>query len=196
MVMIAKGVGFPLVLSFIPSMILYMVPGTIKHLSVFFLLLPLFVLWFFRDPARDISHGIVSPADGRVMDADRSGISIFMSVTDVHVNRSPVSGILVDLSHKPGGYKPAYRGDSDRNEQQRYVIQTDKGDLIMTQYAGLVARRIVPYVKKGERLEKGQKIGMIRFGSRVDIQFPSPVDIAVKKGDKVKAGETFIGDWL
>ncbi len=187
-------------------MIISMVPSTVMLLmhiflqsplvlSLIFLAIPIFVLYFFRDPHRAVSRGIVSPADGRVLSITENSISIFMGVGNVHVNRSPVTGILVETRHFPGTHRPAFHDLSSSNERQRYVIETGHGRVVMTQVAGIFARRIVPYVEDGDHLLKGQRIGMIRFGSRVDIELPSGATPAVAEGDLVRAGTTTVGEW-
>jgi phosphatidylserine decarboxylase len=152
------------------------------------------VLAFFRDPERTIGEGVVSPADGIVtrIEEDRGwvDISIFMNVHNVHVNRMPDSGRILSVEHISGGYVPAFNKDSDRNERYMIEVQTNNGKWRITQIAGAVARRIVPYVEPGDTLEKGSRFGMIRFGSRVDLRFKVPIGqkISVKVGDKVLAG--------
>jgi len=157
-----------------------------------------FFLIFFRDPGRDIPEkGIVSPADGVVSLIDEKDggkrVAVFMNVHNVHVNRAPISGRILSVKHVSGGYLPAYRKDSDRNERMYIEMQTDIGKVTVVQIAGVMVRRIVTYVKPSELVEKGQRIGMIRLGSRVDTIMPEGrVKIIVNEGDKVKAGETVI----
>ena len=133
---------------------------------------------FFRDPDRAPGDGIVlAAADGVVSaiehDADgRVRIATFMRLQDVHVNRAPVPGVVREQRHHAGGYKPAFRKDSDANERMEWTIDTDLGEVRLVQIAGLMARRIVPYSRPGDRVERGQRIGMIRFGSRVDVTLP------------------------
>ena len=157
------------------------------------ILLFLFLLNFFRDPERKIGDGIVSPADGIVTEV-RQGppfyVSIFMNVHDVHVNRMPCKGRIESVKHIPGGFVPAFDKDSDRNERFVTCCVGDSGEFQMTQIAGAVARRIIPYVKKGDELEKGERFGMIRLGSRVDLELEGDVVVKVKKGQRVKAGVT------
>lgn len=158
------------------------------------------LLLFFRDPDRPIGKGVVSPADGKVTRVRTVGewteISIFMNVHNVHVNRMPWKGKILSVEHRPGTHIPAFDKDSDRNERVRIRIGTDYGDWEMTQIAGAVARRIVPYVSEGFVLEKGERIGMIRFGSRVDLRFrqPSGHMLWVKEGDRVIAGKTSLSE--
>ena len=133
-----------------------------------------FFLVFFRDPNRIIGPGIVSPADGRVMlitsdENYKTKIAVFMNVTNVHVNRAPISGRVVSIIHIPGGFIPAYHPESEQNERFITTMQTKIGKIKIKQIAGIVAQRIVPYIHPGQHLTKGQRIGMIQFGSRVDL---------------------------
>ncbi|MEA3560016.1 MAG: phosphatidylserine decarboxylase [Candidatus Thermoplasmatota archaeon] len=166
------------------------------YISAGILLLNFVLLLFFRDPERDISVGVTSPADGRVttveMRRGRYFISIFMNVHNVHVNRAPWNGTVVSIEHISGGYAPAFSKDSDRNERLVTRLATDSGMWTITQIAGAVARRIVPYIKEGDELLKGQRFGLIRFGSRVDLEFKLPrgMEVIVSPGDRVKAGSS------
>ena len=152
------------------------------------------VLWFHRDPAREPpDSGVLAPADGRVSvireEDDRLRVGIFMNVTDVHVNRAPIAGTVRRVEHRPGANKPAFSKDSDRNE--RVVI--DCGEYEIALIAGWFARRIHPYLREGDELTRGQRIGHISFGSRADVVLPtdySREDLLVTKGDVVTAGET------
>ena len=163
-------------------------------LSVILLLISLFLLYFYRDPERKIESGIVSPADGLVQRAEiKRGmvyLSIFMNVHNVHVNRSPLAGRILSIKHKSGGYLPAFSKDSDKNERLMTKIETSIGTVKVIQIAGVLVRRIVSYVKPNSEVSKGERIGLIHFGSRVDLLFESAgIDILVKKGDKVLAGQ-------
>ncbi|MDG6221510.1 MAG: phosphatidylserine decarboxylase [Candidatus Thermoplasmatota archaeon] len=157
-------------------------------------LLAFMSLVFFRDPEREIGEGITSPADGKVSSIEKTGnglrISIFMNVHNVHVNRSPSDGEIVSILHIPGKHLPAFDKDSSRNERVITRMSTTHGQMEITQIAGAFARRIVPYVKEGQKMKKGERIGLIRFGSRVDICLPPNSKVEVKKGDKVLAGVT------
>lgn len=187
-----------MVLSFVPTLVLLLLSliyGPLIYISVLFLILPLFVLYFFRDPHRHISDGIVSPADGRVLAVKDNSLSIFMNIMNVHVNRSPVAGRVVETEHIHGTHRPAYHRRSIYNERQIYIIDSENGKIVMAQVAGIFARRIVPYVEKGDRLKKGQRMGIIRFGSRVELELPPRAELLVKEGDMVRAGETMVGDW-
>lgn len=170
-------------------------------------LLTLFLLNFFRDPTRTTEGdalAVISPADGTVVvsrdieDPPREGltkmISIFMSVVDVHVNRAPVSGEIIDYEYFPGKKGGAlYEKASAENEQNLIVMRADDGRVIaFKQIAGLLARRIVFDLKKGDRVSRGDRIGMIKFGSRVDVFLPAEAEIQVSLKDKVRVGETVI----
>ena len=157
-------------------------------LFLILLLIQLFFLYFFRDAKREIKDGIISPADGKVVEAGEK-ISIFMSIFDMHVNLAPYHGKIKKMVYKKGEHKPAY-GDVSRNERMEIYMETEIGEIVVIQIAGIFARRIVPYVKEGDEVKKGDKIGIIKFGSRVELILPKNVDIVVRKGDKIKAGET------
>lgn len=163
----------------------------------------LFFLQFFRDPERQAAAGMASAADGKVVRIDRitdpdlgdvDRLSIFMSPTDVHVNRFPLDGQVVSVTHVPGGHIPAWDKDSDRNERVVTVLDTAIGRIKVIQIAGTVARRIVPYISGGESAAKGERFGLIRLGSRCDLLVP-PGSVAwtAKLGDQVYAGSTSIG---
>jgi phosphatidylserine decarboxylase len=170
-----------------------------------------FFAYFFRDPERDIPPEpgvIVSPADGVVVRVDEVAeneflktparyVAIFMNVFDVHVNRSPVAAVVKEMRHRPGEYKAASREDApSRNEQQALLLENEAGRrVLVVQIAGLLARRIIPFVKPGHNLARGERLGLICFGSRVDLYLPGDSQIEVKTGDRVKAGSSIIGRW-
>jgi archaeosortase A (PGF-CTERM-specific) len=163
-------------------------------LSLILLFISFFLLYFYRDPERKIESGIVSPADGLVQRAEimsgRVHFSIFMNVHNVHVNRSPFDGKVLSIKHKSGGYLPAFSKDSDKNERLMTKIETKLGTMTVIQIAGVLVRRIVSYVKPNTEVSKGERIGLIHFGSRVDLSFESAgINLLVKKGDKVLAGQ-------
>lgn len=167
-------------------------------------LLALFFLWFFRDPERAVpstSGAIVSPADGKVTDVaivaqggkSWTRISIFLNVFDVHVNRSPIPGVLREVRYQHGKFLNAMNQISaDQNEQNVVQIEGDGQTVIFKQIAGLLARRIVFHPKVGDRLERGQRVGMIKFGSRVDVLFEATAGLQVKIGDKVQGGASVL----
>ncbi len=178
-------------------------------LSFIALLLTLFVVYFFRDPERHCpadEGAVISPADGKVVfvgevmeerffKEEVQKVSIFMSVFNVHVNRAPCSGKVLDVYYNKGEF---FNADLDKaslqNEQSGIYMQTESGpNILFVQVAGLIARRIISYPKVGDILKKAQRYGLIRFGSRVDIYFPKGTDIQVKIGDRTVAGETVVG---
>ncbi|MFC8721224.1 phosphatidylserine decarboxylase [Kitasatospora sp. NPDC057198] len=154
------------------------------------------MLWFFRDPEREIGAGrVISPADGVVQSIDewpdgRTRVAVFMSPLNVHVNRAPLAGTVTSVEHIAGGYVPAFNKDSDRNERVVWHFDTELGDIEMVQIAGAVARRIVPYMDAGTKVEQGERVGLIRFGSRVDTYLPAGVEVGVTVGQKTTAGVT------
>ena len=158
------------------------------------------VACFFRDPERAIPQtpgAVVSPADGRIHEiepaAGRRRISIFLSVTDVHVNRAPVAGKVTDVTYKPGRFVPAYRAEASReNESNRLTLDAPDAVIDVTQIAGILARRIVCRARPGDVLARGQRYGLIRFGSRTDLFLPADADVVAQVGDKVRGGETIL----
>lgn len=188
---LAKGLTSWVVLSFI--LMAFLFAAGYVYFGAFFGCLTVFMLVFFRDPERDVpTEGVLSPADGRVMQVHANNISIFMNLHNVHVNRSPVDGTIEQIEHVEGSFKPAFSKDSEHNERNIITISTEHGDFTITQIAGSFARRIVCYVDAGDSLRRGQRIGIIRFGSRVDVSLPDGFEILVGKKDKVRAGETVI----
>lgn len=183
------------------------------HVAVLWVLLTAFVCFFFRNPARDANHGeniISAPADGKIISVERIPhdsrvggpavkISTFMSVLNCHVNRMPVSGTVEKVSYEPGKFFVASLDKASEHNERNTIVLKDKSNRMMAivQIAGIVARRIVCYLKEGFEFEKGSRLGVICFGSRVDIFLPEGnVSVQVKNGDRVKAGETVIGRWL
>ena len=158
--------------------------------------LPLLVAVFFRDPEREPDGpGVVSPADGKVTvvrEEDRSlRVGVFMNLHDVHVNRLPVGGTVSSVVHHDGAHRPAFSKDSDRNER----TETRLDGFEVVQIAGAFARRVTTYPKKGDTVERGERLGVIAFGSRTDVVFPPSYtrdDLRVEEGDRVRAGETVI----
>jgi phosphatidylserine decarboxylase len=167
-------------------------------------LLAAFFLWFFRDPERAIPQEagvVVSPGDGKVTDIskvkfgeeERTRISIFLSVFDVHVNRSPIAGVLRDVRYQRGRFLDARSKDcAEQNEQNIVTVEGDGHTVMFKQIAGLLARRIVFHPKIGDRLERGQRVGLIKFGSRVDVVFDASARISAKVGDRVKGGASVL----
>ncbi|MBN2318039.1 MAG: phosphatidylserine decarboxylase [Acidobacteria bacterium] len=183
--------------------ILFVAAG-FAYIGCLFFILALFVAFFFRNPSRNIPEGknlIVSPADGKIVkisksDSGEQSISIFLSIFDVHVNRSPIGGELKELQYKRGRFKAAFYEEASRVNEQNILI-VDGGDIQVTfkQIAGVIARRVVCWKKPGDMLEKGERVGLIRFGSRVDVDLPKKVNITVKIGDRVRGGSSVLGDY-
>ena len=200
--------GYSFIIPMAMATILFGLIGWV-YLAGVFCGITLFILYFFRNPTRTppLSEGaIVSPADGKVLEVashhegrhlhrETVKISIFMSLLDVHVNRSPITGRVMKKAYHPGKFFAANTDKSSLlNEQNALVLSSWDGfEILFIQIAGIIARRIVCYAQKGNLLKKGQIFGMIRFGSRVDIFLPLSVDIQVRVGDHVKAGETILG---
>ena len=167
---------------------------------ILFLCISIFFLIFFRDPYREIGDGIVAPADGKIRDIKQDKenvfISIFMEVNNVHVNRIPLDGVISNITHYPGKHLRAWKKESDLNERVIVDIDSNIGKVKVVQIAGLIARRVYPYIKKGDKLSKGDKIGIIRLGSRVDVYLPANKikTVNVKIGDKTFAGITKIAE--
>lgn len=173
-------------------------------------LLTLFVSWFFRNPARVVPQGanlVVAPGDGKVIAIeeefeprflkDRSiRLTIFLNVFDVHINRIPCEGVVQDVQYQPGLFLVASRPDATlKNEQNALMLQTPKGvKILCVQVAGLIARRIVCWVSASDRVQRGERYGLIRFGSRMDTFLPLGTVIKVAVGDRVKGGETILGE--
>jgi phosphatidylserine decarboxylase len=168
------------------------------------LLLAVFFLWFFRDPERaipDAAGAVVSPGDGKVTEASvvtvgsgkQARISIFLSVFDVHVNRSPIAGVVREARYQRGKFLNAMNeASAEQNEQNIVRVEGDGQVVVFKQIAGLLARRIVFRPKVGDRLERGQRVGLIKFGSRVDVLLDSTATLQVKVGDRVRGGESVL----
>ncbi|EMA55159.1 protein sorting system archaetidylserine decarboxylase [Halococcus salifodinae] len=183
-----------------PAFVLAPVAGLLSPIAgVAALALAGLVLVFHRDPERQVpSSGIVAPADGRVSVVRREGeqlrVGIYMGVSDVHVNRAPLAGTVEAVTHSPGANRPAFSKDSDRNEN----VVIDCGAFSIVQIAGAFARRIHPAVEPGDEIARGERIGHISFGSRVDVVFPEGIeraDLDVRKGERVVAGETVLAEY-
>ncbi len=171
--------------------------------------LTIFMAFFFRDPERKIPGGkgiFVSPADGKVilikdvyekdyLKSDTKEISIFMSPLNVHVNRAPCDGKVSVVRYSPGKFMAAYKASASlENENIVMVLDGEEGRVLVRQVAGFIARRAVSKAKVGDLLKRGERYGIIKFGSRLDVYLPQNAKIKVKLGDKVKAGETIIGE--
>ncbi len=195
----------------VPLLVIATVSAFCHWLWLFYpsMILAAFVCYFFRNPRREIPSGeklIVSPADGKVVKVDvwrgdgedDSGqvISIFLNVFDVHVNRAPVQGEVETVEYRRGRFKAAYDDEASRvNEQNVIRIHSESGRIVVKQIAGLIARRVVCWKQPGSSVERGELIGLIRFGSRVDVLFPGQVRVWVRVGERVKGGSSIIGEF-
>lgn len=174
--------------------------------AVVLLLLPVAIALFFRDPERhspDDTSAVLAPADGRVMyagparpDETPAGewqqISIFLSVLDVHINRTPVSGVVTRVDYHPGSFRPAYHHDAFRNERSEIWVDHHGVPVVSRQIVGILARRVVCRVKQGDQLAAGERIGLMKFGSRMDVFVPAGAQLRVRAGEQVTAGVTVI----
>ena len=211
--------GFPFILGSLVftaiasvfTFLTYNAGGTAFHISsgavCFFSIVVSFMGYFFRDPDRTIPGGkglFVAPADGKIilikdvnekkyLKSDAKEISIFMSPFNVHVNRAPCDGKVSAVKHSPGRYMAAYKDDASlKNENIAMLLEGKYGKILVRQVAGFIARRAVCRVKVGDALKRGERYGMIKFSSRLDVYLPKNAEITVKLGDVVKAGETVI----
>jgi len=175
--------------------------------AAIFVFLALFVFSFFRDPERVIPAepgAVVSPADGRVVvvteeeNTGRPGqrISVFLAIWNVHVNRAPAAGKIVKMDYRPGKFLAAMREQASlENEQNVFTLSTEAGEMVFKQIAGWIARRVVSWKKAGETVTRGERIGLVRFGSRVDVWLPKGAEILVKVGENVKGGSSVLARW-
>lgn len=200
--------GFPFIAFFsVLTVVFFLASG--KWFALIPLILTFFMAYFFRDPERNIPEGdniFVSPADGKVIvvkniNEDRHlksasvQISIFMSPLNVHVNRAPCDGVVESVVHTPGKFLSAFKPEASlQNENIAMLFNTKHGRILIRQVAGFVARRAVCRAKTGDILKKGQRYGIIKFSSRLDVYLPEDTKIRINSGDKVKAGETVIGE--
>jgi len=179
--------------------------GLVSYLTYPVLGVPLFVLaafclYFFRDPDRAAPSGpvAVSPADGKVVairraEAGRNRVSIFLNIFDVHVNRSPIAGAIADVRYRPGRFLAANREEaSAQNEQNSVTVEGDGTRVVFNQIAGLIARRVVFYKQPGDMVAAGERVGLIKFGSRVDVFLGPEWELQVREGQKVKAGSSVL----
>jgi phosphatidylserine decarboxylase len=202
--MVREGYWFgtpPLILG---AFLLALGQAWVQALGALLVLLGLFVFSFFRDPDRVVPGEpglVVAPADGRVVvvkDESESGrpgkrISIFLAIWNVHVNRAPVAGKITRLDYKPGKFLAAWDENASlQNEQNIFTQTTDFGEIVYKQIAGWVARRVVSWKKTGENVVRGERIGLVRFGSRVDLWLPAEAEVVVKVGDNVKGGSSIV----
>lgn len=167
------------------------------------LVLTIFFLWFFRDPERripDASGAVVSPADGKVTDISamewdglpRTRISIFLNIFDVHVNRSPIAGTISAIEYRRGRFRNAMGSVSDENEQNIVTVKGDGHEIVFKQIAGLLARRIVFNKRVGDPVKRGERVGLIKFGSRVDVILDSMAQLQVQVGSRVRGGASVL----
>ncbi len=175
--------------------------------AVVLVFLALFVFSFFRDPERVIpaeAGAVVSPGDGRVVvvtDEECEGragkrVSIFLAVWNVHVNRSPAAGTITKMDYRPGKFLAAMMERASlENEQNVFTLSTEAGEIVFKQIAGLIARRVVSWKKIGDKVARGERIGLVRFGSRVDLWVPKDAEILVKVGENVKGGSSVLARW-
>jgi phosphatidylserine decarboxylase len=203
-----EGIPFLLGSIVLAAALLFVWPRTVPA-ALFGVLLAVFVGWFFRDPDRSppiLPGAVISPADGKIVYAGDNPpgryfgepgkrVSVFMSLLDVHVNRAPVSGKVVSVQYHPGKFLAAnVEKASLANEQNGVLLETPDGHRVAyVQIAGFIARRVVCDLVPGDTVRAGQRVGIIRFGSRVDILLPSSASLNVREGDRVRAGESIVG---
>ncbi len=202
--------GIPFILAFVIAAVIVrlLIPGS-KSIPVLLIFLAAFTAYFFRDPERTAPNRqniVISPADGKVVyvgevekghyfEGPAKKVSIFMSILDVHVNRAPVSGVVREIIYNRGKF---FNANSDKaslsNEQNWVIIEKGSQKIAFVQIAGVVARRIVCKITKGQSLDMGEKVGLIMFGSRIDLYLPQSAEITVSPGMKVRADESVIGE--
>jgi phosphatidylserine decarboxylase len=199
--MVRDGIFYALGMLLVAAVLWWL---TVPVFALFPILLAVFFLWFFRDPDRQIPGDpglLVSPADGKVTEIAATQmdgkpctrISIFLNVFDVHVNRSPIEGVIKEVVYQRGKFGNAMDAASAEANEQNIVSLEGEGVTVMfKQIAGLIARRIVFNFKAGDKLARGQRVGMIKFGSRTDVVFPLPHDLCVRVGDRVKGGSSVL----
>jgi len=200
---VREGIPFVLIGLFVAIAFIF---AGITSLAIVFILLAAFTAYFFRDPHREITSEenlVVSAADGRVTRIEKLNpenadspnvVSVFLSIFDVHINRSPIAGEISEVVYSKGKFVIATREDASQiNEQNTLTIKNERMTIVCKQIAGVLARRIVCWKRAGDRVVLGERFGLIRFGSRTDLILPPEVEIAVKVGDKVRGGVTIIG---
>ncbi len=193
----------------VPSLVLtaVLIIGNFYYISIFVFCFALFCLYFFRNPRRHPGaddNSLISPADGKVLDiseihepeffgTDVMRIAIFMSPADVHVNRAPCAGRVMAMKHVAGKFAMAFGKDVEIKNEKNYILFENEGErILIVQIAGFIARRIIPYVRVDQRVDRGQAVGMIAFGSRVDIYFHKGYEPVVDLHARVKAGKTIL----
>lgn len=195
--------GLPFIfLPFLAAITAFLFGRPLMPVGMIMLAAGLFFAYFFRDPPRRINGGadiVLSPADGKVLEVADNGnsttVRIFLSVFNVHLQRSPVDGIVKNVEYRPGKCLPAMAPEAHLvNEQNIITIESGKGMYEVRQIAGILARRVSSWIRPGDRIAQGQKIGFIKFGSQVDITVPAAVQVKVKAGQRVTAGLTVIAE--
>lgn len=193
----------------VPPLVLGVVAGALewRWISALFVLLAAFVIYFFRDPKRvppDDPRAVVAPGDGRVMEVvdepfdgtPGKRISIFLAIWNVHVSRSPMAGRVERVQYRPGRFFVAARSRaSSENEQNVIFLETARGKVVFKQIAGWVARRVICWKSAGDQVAMGERIGLIRFGSRMDVWLPEGVEILTRPGEHVAGGESILARW-
>ena len=210
MIRIAKG-GLPWILASFAFffvflfLMFFIISSYVLLLSMLCFFVSCLLIIFFRDPERTTGAGVVAVADGKIREitalqdpdiGDCIRVSTFMNIHNVHVNRMPFDGTIVKITHHAGGHVPAFNKESDSNERFVLLIKTDLGLMKVIQISGTIARRIVPYVCEGDFVEKGEKIGLIRLGSRVDLFLPATriKAVAIQVHQRIKAGEDTVAE--
>ncbi len=210
MIHIAKGGLSWIIVSFalffvVLVLVFFILSSFLLLLCFFCFLISCLLIVFFRDPERTIGTGIVAVADGTIREVaslpdpdigDSIKVSTFMNIHNVHVNRMPFDGTILKITHHAGGHLPAFTKESDVNERVVLLIHTSLGLMKVVQIAGTIARRIVPYVHEGDTVKKGEKLGLIRLGSRVDLFLPATriKTVAIQVHQKIKAGEDSVAE--
>lgn len=195
--MVITGLYYALALTGLGLLLAYF---TNAYAGLPFYLLACFCLWFFRDPERQIPTGpvAVSPADGKVVSVitaptGRTRIGVFLNVFDVHVNRSPIAGTISNIDYRVGRFLVASKPEAaSQNEQNTFTVQGEGTTVTFSQIAGLIARRIVCYKNPGDKVAAGERVGLIQFGSRVDVVLGPEWEIAVQEGQRVSAGSSIL----
>ena len=199
--------GWPFILGFlVPALILFLFGYVATGLG--FMALALFMTFFFRDPERQPPAGdrmVVSPADGKVMAAGTADpasappgswkqVTIFLSPMDVHINRMPIAGRVTRVEYCPGTFLPAYKPESCKNERTELWIDHDGRQIVVRQVVGVLARRVVCRIRQGEVVQTGQRFGLMKFGSRMDVFLPTSATLFVRGGERVRGGETVLAE--
>lgn len=196
--MVITGLYFALVSAAAGGLLSWLVhPWAGAPLYVF----ALFCLWFFRDPEREIPHGpyAVSPADGKIVRIKQAPketvVSIFLNIFDVHVNRAPIGGKVVEVEYKPGKFLVASRDEASVQNEMNTITIDGRGAVVrFSQIAGLIARRVICYRKPGDFVTAGERVGLIRFGSRVDVHLGPEWRLRVREGERVRAGSSILAE--